>query len=418
MDAGEMNGKTRVRMALAHQEADRVPIYEGAFSSRLASQILGREVYIPSNGGSSFRHFLLAGMQGPEVLRAAAVESGRAAIELCQRIGLDMIRVRVTDFLTPVDFGYGNYGANWLFDTRTHEIGENRWRIEGAEGFWSEHVYEPATDAIMCVGSAVHRGGLEEFRRFVDWLERQPVGVPPQAGPGLAGVRAAVEAAREAGVFVVGWGDVAYPGSSPHVTLFLSAMITDPDLIDRYMAVTTEGALSLIRAQIDAGVDGILGGNDWCFKTGPMFSPRAFRRFFVPHLRRIVDECHARGVPYIKHLDGNTTLLLDSLVNEVGIDAYHGIEPPAGMDIVQLKRQYGDRITLMGNLDCGELLSHGTREQIELGVREIIRHVSPGGGHIFGSSNSIHDGVPLENLQIMLEAAHRWGQYPILIEAA
>lgn len=408
-----MDGKTRVSMTLAHREPDRVPIYEGAFSSRIASEILGREVYIPSNGGSSFRHFLLANMEGEGAARAAAVDSGRAAIELCQHLGIDMIRVRVTDFLTPVDFGYGNYGANWLFDAEIRETGENRWRIEGPEGFWSEHVYEPTSDAIMCVDHAIHQGGMDAFRRFVGWLERQPTAVPPQAEPGMGGVRAAVEAAREAGVFVVGWGDVAYPGSSPYVTLFLIAMATEPELVHRYMEVTTEGALSFVRAQIEAGVDGILGGNDWCFKSGPMFSPDFFRRFFVPHLRSIVEECHAHGVPYVKHLDGNTNLLLDSLVNEVGIDAYHGIEPPSGMDIVQLKKQYGDRITLMGNLDCGELLTNGEPEQIVAETRRIIRHVSPGGGHIFGSSNSIHDAVPVENLYVMLDAAHRYGQYPI-----
>jgi hypothetical protein len=408
-----VDGKTRVRMALNHQEPDRVPLYEGAFSSRIASEILGREAYIPSNGGASFRHFLRASMAGLDASRAAAVESGKAAIELCQQLGLDMIRVRITDFLTPLDFGYGNYGANWPFETEIEEIGENHWRISGPEGFWSEHLFEPETDAIMCVDHSIHQKGIDEYRRFVDWLERQSTTLPSQAEPGLAGVRAAVDAAREAGVFVVGWGDVVYPGSSPYVTLFLIAMATEPELIHRYMEITTEGALTFVRAQIEQGVDGILGGNDWCFKSGPMFSLKFFREFFVPHLRRIVEECHAHGVPYIKHLDGNTTLLLDSLVHEVGIDAYHAIEPPAGMDIVKLKQQYGSQITLMGNLDCGELLTNGTPRQIEEETRRIIRHVSPGGGHVFGSSNSIHDAVPLENLYAMLDSAHHYGRYPI-----
>ena len=408
-----MDGKTRVLTALAHQEPDRVPIFEGAFSSRIASEVLGREVYIPSDGGLSFRHFLRANMQGPEVAHVEAVKSGQAAIELCQRLGIDMVRVRVTDFLTPVDFGYGNYGANWLFDAEIEESEENRWRIEGPEGFWSEHVYEPESDSITCVDHTIQRGGMEEYRRFVAWLECQPTGVPPQAESGMAGVRAAVEAAREAGIFVVGWGDVAYPGSSPYLEIFLMAMATEPDFIHRYMEITTEGALSFVRAQLEAGVDGILGGNDWCSKTGPMFSPRHFRRFFVPHLRRIVEMCHDYGVPYIKHLDGDTTRLLDSLVDEVGIDAHHPIEPVGNMDIVELKKQYGDRITLMGNLDCGDLLTNGTPEQIEAEARRIICHVSPGGGHIFGSSNSIHDAVPVENMYALLDAAHRYGQYPI-----
>jgi hypothetical protein len=415
MDA-PLSGKERIRLALRHREADRVPLYEGAFSSKLASEILGRTVFIPSNGGSSFRHFLIANQEGPEAARRAAIASARAGVELYARLGIDMIRVRVTDFLAPVDFGYGNYGANALFDAEIITLAENRWRIVGPEGFWSEHVFEPETDAMMCVDHAICQGGPDAFRRYVDVLEHNTTGVPPQALPGMAGVEAAVEAARSSGALVVGWGDVAYPGSSPYLTIYLMAMRTDPALVQRYMEITTDGALAFVNAQIDAGVDGILGGNDWCFKTGPMFSLADFRTFFVPHLHRIVDACHARGVPYIKHLDGNTSVLLDSLVNEVGIDGYHAIEPAAGMDIFALKQRYGRQITLLGNLDCGDLLSNGTPEQVAEQTRTILRQVSPGGGHVFGSSNSIHDAVRLENLYAMLDTAHTDGVYPIQIQ--
>jgi hypothetical protein len=408
-----LSGKDRIKLAISHREADRVPLYEGAFSSKLASQILGRTVFIPSNGGSSFRHFLLSNQAGPEPAREAVVASAQAGVELYAMLGIDMIRVRVTDFLSPVDFGYGNYGANALFDVEIITLEENRWRISGPEGFWSEHVFEPSTDAMMCVDHTICHGGLAAFRRYVDAIERNPAEVPLQATVGIAGVLAAVAAAHSTGSFVVGWGDVAYPGASPYLTVFLMAMRTDPSLVQRYMEITTDGALAFVNAQIDAGVDGILGGNDWCFKTGPMFSLSDFRTFFVPHLRRIVDACHARGLPYIKHLDGNTSLLLDSLVDEVGIDGYHGIEPDAGMDIFALKRKYGDRIALLGNLDCGELLSNGTPEQVAQQTREILSQVSPGGGHVFGSSNSIHDSVRIENLFAMLDAAHTYGVYPI-----
>jgi hypothetical protein len=408
-----LDSKTRVRASLAHQEPDRVPLYEGAFSSRLASQILGREAYIPSDGGSSFRHFLLANMQGRETALREAARSARDGVELYSNLGIDMIRVRVTDFLTPVDFGYGNYGANALFEAEIKETGANRWRITGPEGFWSEHVFEDDTDAMMCVDHAILRGGMDEFRRYVAFLETRSAAVPPEAEIGLAGVTAALAAAGESGTFVLGWGDVAYPGSSPYLPLFLMAMRREPNLVTRYMEVTTEGALSFVRAQLELGVDGILGGNDWCFKTGPMFSLNDFRKFFVPYLRRIAETCHAYGRPYIKHLDGNATILLDSLVDDVGIDAFHAIEPSAGMDIVSLKAKYGDRITLMGNLDCGALLSTGSPEAVAEQTQFIIRHVSPGGGHVFGSSNSIHDSVRLENLYVMLNTAHEFGRYPI-----
>jgi len=413
MTGGVMDGKARIRAALAHEEADRVPLYEGAFSSSIASQILGREVFIPSNGGSSFRHFLLAHQAGIETAREAAITSARDGVELYTRLGIDMIRVRITDFLAPVDFGYGNYGSNALFEVEIKTLSENRWRIEGPDGMWSDHIYEVDTDAMMCVDHAILHDTKDGFKRFVELLERMSTDLHVRAEVGLAGVRAAVAAGREKGIFILGWGDVAYPGSSPWLTEFLISMRNDPDLVARYMEVTTEGALAFVRAQIEAGVDGILGGNDWCFKSGPMFSLSDFQKFFVPHLRRIVQECHDHGVPYIKHLDGNTNILLDSLVNEVGVDGYHGIEPPAGMDIIDLKKRYGSQITLLGNLDCGEILSNGTQDQIAAETRRILRSVSPGGGHVFGSSNSIHDAVPLENLYAMLDTAHTFGTYPI-----
>jgi hypothetical protein len=408
-----MDGKTRVKLAMSHRQADRVPLFEAAFSSKLASRILGRKVYLPSNGGLSFRHFLKSQMIGQSALTQAAIQAGRDAIDLYALLGIDMIRVRITDFLTPVDFGYGNYGSNFLFDVEIKELAENRWRIIGKEGFWSEHIFEPDTDSIMCVDHPIVEGGLEEFVRWVNLLERQPVDVPPQAEPGMAGVRAAVSAAKEKGIFVLGWGDVAYPGSSPYLPIFLTSMVTDPELIQRYMEVTTTGALSFIRAQLEAGVDGIIGGNDWCFKSGPMFSPANFRKYFVPHMRKIVDLCHSFGVPYIKHLDGNTTKLLNILVDEIGIDAHHPLEPSAGMDIYALKKQYGDRITLIGNLDCGELLSNGTPDQVITQTQSLLRSVAPGGGYIFSSSNSIHDNVKLENLYAMLDTVKSFGTYPI-----
>lgn len=410
-----MNGKDRIRSAMNYEEADRVPLFEAAFSSKLASQILEREVYLPSNGGRSFRHFLRAHMRGSKAAEQAAIQAGKDVIELYSLLGLDMVRVRVTDFLAPVDFGYGNYGGNFLFNVEICELEENRWRITGEDGFWSEHIYEPSSDAMMCVAHPIATGGLPEFRRWVDLLEKRSTQTPPEAEPGLAGVRAAVDAADPAGIFVLGWGDVAYPGSSPYLPLFLEAMVTDPELIHRYMEITTAGALSFVQSQLDIGVDGIIGGNDWCFKTGPMFSPSNFRTFFVPHLRKIVELCHSRGVPYIKHLDGNTTRLLDMLVDEIGIDAHHPIEPSAGMDIAALKKKYDRRLTLIGNLECGELLSQAEPEQVAAQAKTLLRTMAPGGGYIFSSSNSIHDGVKLDNLYAMLDTVHTFGKYPITL---
>jgi uroporphyrinogen decarboxylase len=178
------------------------------------------------------------------------------------------------------------------------------------------------------------------------------------------------------------------------------------------MAVTTEGIVALVRAQAKLGVDGITGGNDWAFKTGPMFSVRHLRELIAPYLKRIVDEAHRWGLPYIKHGDGDLRTHLPVLIDEVKIDGLHAIEPDANMDILALTRQYGGRVALLGNLDC-DLLVRGTPAQIEAQVRTLMREIAPGGGYVFSTSNSVLMDVPLENLYAMRNAARRYGTYPI-----
>ena len=143
-----------------------------------------------------------------------------------------------------------------------------------------------------------------------------------------------------------------------------------------------------MRAQAELGVDGITGGNDWAFKTAPMFSVRVLRTLIAPYLKQIVDETHRLGLRYIKHIDGDIRSHLPVLVDEVGIDGLHAIEPDANMDIFDLKRRYGGRLALLGNLDC-DLLARGTPAEIDAAVARLMREVAPGGGYIFSTANTV-----------------------------
>ena len=185
------------------------------------------------------------------------------------------------------------------------------------------------------------------------------------------------------------------------------------ELVSRYMEVTTAGTIELLRAQLEMGVDGIMGTNDWCYRSGSLMSPNHFRKYLAPYLKRIVDECHAYGVPYIKHLDGNTMPIIDILVNEVGIDGLHSIEPTAGMDIGWVKKTYGEKIVLLGNIDCGNTLVLGSKEDVINETKDIIRTAAPGGGFIFASSNCIHSAVDMNNFETMIQTVLKLGKYPL-----
>ena len=147
-----------------------------------------------------------------------------------------------------------------------------------------------------------------------------------------------------------------------------------------------------------------------------MISPNHYNEFILPSLKKIVNRCHSKNIPFIKHYDGNINNILTFLIDEGCIDGLHSIEPAAGMDIYEIKRKYGEKITLLGNLDCSHLMSHGTKEEIEEEIKNLLKYIAHGGGYIFSSSNAIHSGISLETFNFIIEKVREYGKYPIKIE--
>jgi hypothetical protein len=408
-----MNPKQRVKKALAHEEPDRVPTFELAFSTKLASEIMGRQAFFPRSGGLNLKKIIRANMAGHDAVRELIREGTQTQVELYTRLGYDAIYLIPNEFLQPVAGSYGLFGSNYLFDVSITEIAPDNWEVRHGEGFWSVYRYVPESDTFFSVDDFIRTGGIEALRRYVEVLESNDRDLNTYTQDALESIRIAVEMAKSGSLFIFGHCDVCHPNDQAYLPTFLEAAATEPELVDRFFQATSEGVLPLLQAQIEMGVDGILGATDWCFKSGPIMSPTMLRRFIVPHLRSMAQVAHAHGKPFIQHLDGNTEAVLPMLINEVGIDGYHSIEPSAGMDIAEVKREYGDRITLLGNIDCGGVLVNGTPEQVQEATRAVIRAAAPGGGFVLASSNAIHDAIPMENLEAMLDTAREEGTYPI-----
>ncbi|MDI7275094.1 MAG: uroporphyrinogen decarboxylase family protein [Anaerolineae bacterium] len=152
--------------------------------------------------------------------------------------------------------------------------------------------------------------------------------------------------------------------------------------------------------------------DDIAYTEGLMIAPQHLRRLLFPWLRRMGEDCAARGLPWIFHSDGDLTEVIDDLL-DCGFNALHPIEAKA-MDIVALKRRCAGRLALMGNVDLAYPLSLGTPEEVAAEVRRLLREVAPGGGYCLGSGNSVPEYVPLANYQAMRETALEYGGYPIL----
>ena len=82
------------------------------------------------------------------------------------------------------------------------------------------------------------------------------------------------------------------------------------------------------------------------------------------------------------------------------------MEPHAGMELKKVKAYCGDRICLLGNIDCLELLPNGTPQQVDAAVKQAIEDTADGGGLIICSSNSLHPGVNPDNCIAMFNTRY------------
>lgn len=180
-------------------------------------------------------------------------------------------------------------------------------------------------------------------------------------------------------------------------------------IADMSLEYTLQFHKRLIRRE---GVEIIILGDDYAYKSGPMMSPAHFKEFILPILKEVVTNIKDQGAYCIKHTDGNIWKIINWIV-DTGVDAIGPLEPEAKMDLEKVKRMYGDKICVVGNISVG-FLSTASTEQIIKEAKNLISKVSPRGGHIMSSGNSISSSVKPENFLAMVETVKKYGTYPEL----
>jgi uroporphyrinogen decarboxylase len=203
------------------------------------------------------------------------------------------------------------------------------------------------------------------------------------------------------------------PGELRGLENLLMDYIDNPDFARAVTDMAVDYSIVEVQRAIDAGAEIIMLRDDYAYKSGPIMSPGQFREFVLPGLSRIVRAIKEKGAFVVKHCDGNIWDILDMIV-ETGVDAINPLEPVAGMEISEVKKKYGDKVCLIGNIDCGDLLCLGRPEDVEKEVIRCIRAAGGKGGFILSSSNSISSAVNPENFLKMIEAGKKYGKYPLI----
>lgn len=192
---------------------------------------------------------------------------------------------------------------------------------------------------------------------------------------------------------------------------FFTLLYDDLEFVLEVMERYTQWLSRVMEIVSNIGFDVVSASDDMAMKSGPMISPQMIEGYFIPPMQKVA---RSIGVPWIAHSDGNMLSLMDIWL-KLGQKGIHPIEPIA-MDIRNIKKEYGSRVCIIGNVDV-DMLSNSTPHEIETVVRDLILNIAPGGGYILSSGNSLTSYVNIKNVMAMGKALKKYGHYPILIKS-
>ena len=359
-----MTGKERMLAALERREPDRVPVWEMAFNEASIIKI-----------GRFFTDDLPPLKFASQMTMDEKIKLLNTLFTFARALELDGL----TSITLPVmekidDVHYRDGWGRVLYIAGEGEATSVGGPVTGPEDLKNLKIYHPQDMDFLMLMAATGGMGKDIAQVFV------------QPGP-----------------FRESWSLL---GSMEKLLYYY---IKNPPFVRDLARIATDYILEVIDKAAALGADIFALDGDLAFNQTTLMSPAQYRQFVFPYHQEIVARAHERGLKIVKHSDGNMGPIMEDIA-AAGFDGFHPNQPQC-MDIGEVKEKFGDRICLVGNIDCRDLLCLGSEEDVEQVVRETIAVAAPRGGFVLCSSNSIHPGVRPQNFLAMVRAGQEYGRY-------
>jgi uroporphyrinogen decarboxylase len=220
-------------------------------------------------------------------------------------------------------------------------------------------------------------------------------------------------AARERGAFVCYSAAIGYDRTQGFVRSdrLLLAIAEDPgwvkDMFDTTVALVITGCEEMMARGFEFA--GAFMFDDLGYRNATLFSPAAFRELEFPSQKRAYDFLHRKGLKTILHSCGRVKALIPQLI-EAGLDCLQPLEVKSGMDLIELKRDYGDVLAFMGGIDV-RAMADPDPSVIEREISTKIPCAKRGGGYIYHSDHSVPSNISFQQYQRVMELVRKYGAF-------
>lgn len=180
---------------------------------------------------------------------------------------------------------------------------------------------------------------------------------------------------------------------------FLTAFYKNPELIHEMMDFWADFLIESNKEAVETlksdGLDYVGIWEDLAYRHGPLVSPRLSREFILPNYKKLTNFLRHNGIDVILvDTDGNPSALIPLLL-EGGVNGLYPLEVAAGMDAVALRKEYGKRLLLIGNIDKRALFKG--KSAIEKEVESKLPYLKERGGYIPSLDHTVSPDIPYQN---------------------
>ena len=352
-----MTGRDRVLLALNHKESARIPMHDSLWSAtikRWKKEGLPEEVDVNEYFGWDFT-FLGANC------------TPRFPVKVIEKNERFIIQT------TP----QGGKRKNFLDYTTTPEVID--WPIKTKDD-WKE----------------IKKRLKPDFTR-VDWVSALDI----------------YNKARDEGKFICFSGGFGYDILQSYIKSeqLLITMIEDPEWVKEMIMTLAELTLVMMEFMMKNGFsfDGAFFYNDMGYRNGPLFSPDAYLKTHYQADKMAYGYCHSKNMKVILHCCGNVKEFIPMLI-DAGLDCLQPLEVKAGMDLIELKEKYGDKLSFMGGIDT-RLMNDPDKTKIENEIKTKFAVAMKNGGYIYHSDHSIPNTVSFSDYCYVAELVKKYGVY-------
>jgi len=382
-----MNSRERVKLALNHQEPDRIPIDLGA---TIVSSIT-KTSYIELK-----KHL---GMPIEEIKLLDYIQQLPYIDEaLLERFGVDFRMVQLPAATAPGlnIFEEGNYYA---FIDR-----------------WGSKLHMPKDGGLYFdwVDFPIKEFTLEALERY-DWPRPDPQEYNARLGEQAKTLYEQTDYAL-VGSAVIGGGIFEQPARTIGLENFLMALLKEPEFADRLMERITDIYIESCNNYLDEVgpyLQVFTFWDDVCTQNGWLIHPELYRKIIKPKEKRLLEAVRKKtDAKFFYHSCGATFDLIPDLI-EIGFDILNPVQVSArGMDSKRLKETFGKDITFWGGgVDTQQILPFGGVQEVIDEVKRRIDDLAPGGGFVFAAVHNIQAFVPPENIVAVFDTALDYGRY-------